>query len=100
MLFLFAMCGAATAWLWFFPPDSLSERARRALALLGVAATVGSGWGTHAMLRANEAARRQAVEAYRRAEREKEEAIERLREGYAQPEPTLSTDPHGLTGRR
>jgi hypothetical protein len=85
MLFLVAGVGVAVVWLWFFAPDSLSDRARGVMIAIGIVVLVGCTWSTVRAVQEMDGARKAALVEARRREAEKERAIRRALEGEAFP---------------
>lgn len=76
MLIFAVMAGMAVVWLWLFPPDALSDRARQLLLGTGVAVCAGTLWlTTHFQSRMLEA-RTNARTQYHRSERKKRELMQ------------------------
>ena len=81
MLVWVVAMGMVVFWLVAFPPDSLTNRARAVL--VATACLVGAlcAWGMVRSMDEMTQARSRALQNLRRSEREKSDAIRRIREG-------------------
>ena len=80
MVFLIALTGTVVVWLWLFPPEGLSDRARAALLAGALLATAGCAWATVRALDEMNGARKRALTEYQRHEELKEREIRKIRD--------------------
>ena len=78
MIMMVAVAGTLLAWLWLFPPDALSDRARAHLMVGALCLLLGSIWLTTTLDQAARDARQRARSELFRHEAERARSIRGL----------------------